>query len=171
MNDQQWEKFISEQLGAAGKNIQPPRELLVKIISAVNAPADLKSARPVDRENRLSLFNFISPGKIFFSAAAITALIVIFLSFPFSLKNVRQAAVIGPMAVPSSPAESSANVAVQNNYNNPPLTTDDVDAASTAILASADDEDSTFDNNVDEESLSAEDNAAIDNLIQNYDQE
>jgi hypothetical protein len=144
MEDYKWEKLITDSLNNAGNKINPPRELLFRIIEAASVPAISKSEK---------LFNSIFNWKLLTAAGTAMILLVTFFSFPANFKHVHQ----------------SAKVADQNI--NQPLTADDVDAAANAILASASDEDSELSSADSDESLSKDDSQAIKTIIQNYDQE
>ncbi|MDD5527459.1 MAG: hypothetical protein PHO56_00595 [Patescibacteria group bacterium] len=162
MNDSQWEKLIAESLREAGKKIEPPRELLAKIITAAKTAVDLKPSSPVNK-NWQGNFNFIFSRKLFISAGAIMIMLAVFFSLPANLKQVHQSANVNLTA--NHPAVDIAD----QNINNQPLTTDDVDEAVTAILASVSDENPAS-TDVDDQSLIDADSSAINNLMQNYDQ-
>lgn len=165
MDDKQWEKLISESLSGAGKQIAPPRELLAAIIAKASLAEKTKTA---DWKRYFDLF---FGRKIFFSAGMILVLLAIFFSVPANLKLINQHACVLTQAGPIISDVPQATIADQD-INNQPLTADDVDAAATAILASYSDEDSTLQNDVSDESLSADaDSLAIKNLINNYDQD
>jgi hypothetical protein len=147
MNDRQKEEIITKCLNGACKEIKPPKELLEKILIA----AAKKPAVPPRKEK----IQFILNWK-FFSVAGI-AVIVLAAVFSFSSG-------FGFF-------HQSAELADQNINNNQPLTSDDIDGAANAILASADDEDSALQSDVDNESSPNDDGGAIKNLIQNYAQD
>jgi hypothetical protein len=146
MNDNQKEEIITKCLNGVCQEIKPPKELLEKILIA----AAKKPAVPTRKEK----IHFILNWKLI-SAAGIAAIVIAAVfSFSSGFGFFHQ----------------SAELADQN-INNQPLTTDDVDAAASAILASADDEDSALQGDVDNESSPNDDGGAIKNIIQNYAQE
>jgi hypothetical protein len=173
MNDSQWENFIADSLSEAGKKINPPQSLLAEIIT--------KAAAKKEKSWQQG-FSFIFSQRVFVSAGTIMILLAVFFSVPANFHqtvnktvnqtaNINQPANVEPAVIPASPELPKADIAVQDINNNQPLTTDDVDAAVIVILASAFDEDSTLTNDVGNESWSDNDSAAINNLIQTYDQD
>jgi hypothetical protein len=152
MNNTEWEKFISGRLKEAGIKIDPPRGLLAKIIAA-------ESGRCKDKQLH---FNFFSAPKFFISASAAMLLLAVALSWPS----------ISSQANKSSSVFTAKFLADKTEINNKqPLSTDDVDDAVNAIVASVSDEDSAIKDQVDNEYLPDEDSAAIKKIIQNYDQD
>jgi hypothetical protein len=145
MNDNQKEEVIIKCLNGVCKEIKPPKELLEKILIA----ATKKPAVPVRKEK----IQFILNWKLI----SATGIAVIVLAAVFSFSS------------GFGIFHQSAEFADQN-INNQPLTSDDIDDAANAILASAADEDSNLSNDSSDSSANA-DSAAINDLIQNYDQE
>jgi len=142
MNEDKLEKLITESLSEAGQKIKPPRVLLSKIITAVKSP--VAGAR-----QEKHIFTY----KYFYASGFAVILLAVMFSFSSGFGFFHQ----------------SARVADQN-INNQPLTSNDIDDAANAILASAADEDSNLSNDSSDSSANA-DSAAINNLIQSYDQE
>jgi len=144
MNEDKLEKLITESLSEVGKRIKPPRELLSRILIAAKSPA-------VSAHREYFIFS-----RNFFYAAGFSAILIMAVfSFSSGFGFFHQ----------------SAELADQNINNNQPLTSDDIDGAANAILASADDEDSALQSDVDNESSPNDDGGAIKNLIQNYAQD
>jgi hypothetical protein len=171
MNDAQWEKFIADRLGEAGKKIIPPQELLSKIFSEAEKPAVLNLTSQIRKDSGWKWYLDIIFGKsLYISMGIVMILLAIFVSLPGNPKVSGKSASVNLAAIPVPSEESALNVADQDIDNNQPLTTDDVDAAAVAILASESDEDAALSSDVDNES-SDEDSAAINNLEQNYDQD
>jgi hypothetical protein len=171
MNNIKVEEKIINCLKEAGKNIEPPKELLVKIITAAKFVADKKQAKKFNPGNFYKQsFIFSFSGKILISAGAALAVFTIFMSLPSDLKFINHSAALPKASLVS---KSKSEVGAANEYiNNQSLTSDDVDVAVNAILASSDDEDSMLTNDVSDESLPPDDDSlAIKNLIKNYDQE
>jgi hypothetical protein len=163
MNDAQWEKLITDSLAKAGEKIEPPRELLTSII-----------AKAKNSDNHISvgrfIFDFFNSRKIFFAAGVCMILLAVYFSTAANLKLTNQSENISSATIAESPTRLAANISDQDVNNNEPLTSDDVDVVTTAILTSISDEDLTLTDNVDDQSLTGEDGLAIDNLIQSYDQ-
>ena len=144
MNNNQKEEVITKCLNGVCKEIKPPKELLEKILIA----AAKKPVVPIRKEK----IQFILNWKLI-SATGIAVIVLAVFSFSSGFGFFHQ----------------SARVADQN-INNQPLTSDDIDDAANAILASAADEDSNLSKDGSDSSANA-DSAAINDLIQNYDQE
>jgi hypothetical protein len=158
MNNNEWEQFIAKGLKEANATINPPRELLAKIVAA-------ESGRRTNRQPYLNLFS-AHKFFIFASVAVFLLLVVSVLPNTLSKVNKHNDTAISSYVLPAKLLADKTEI-----NNNQPLSTDDVDDAVTAILASASDEDSAIKDQVDSEYSSGEDNEAIKNLIQNYDQD
>ncbi len=169
MTEAGWEKLIADSLREADRNIAPRRELLSEIIKSAGKPAIL---RPSIRANQAwKIFSSFSLGQqIFAAVGAVMIIAAVLVSLPGNLNKLNQSATSQPTVSQASPAQPTVIAAVQDINNETP-TSDDVDAAVTAILASVSDEDSTLTNEVSDESLSDDDSATVNNLIQNYDQD
>ena len=170
MNEIEWKKFITDNLRSAGKEIQPPRELLSKIILAAGRRDFSQSPEKVTAKgNWHSYFSFTFGQKIFIPTGVVMILAVILFSLPANLRSVHHSAINKPKPGLVSQTKLE-DIAADQDINNQTPTTDDVDEAVTAIVSSISDEDSTLTSDVDDESLSDQDGAAINNLMQNYDQ-